>query len=154
LGIDAALRLVAKQIVTVQGDLDEDDDEPDELPNTGCNYDPADPRGWYKDEETKIVRRRAWLNMAHSAKEYAESFTSEHGHRAIAVADSAEIDDEIVRAVAEAVASWMRVLSDLQRKQASTLPQDGRSKVPADDCTSEPSDDFPEIPSGLDRRLS
>ena len=32
--------------------------------NTGCNYDPADPRGKEEVEGIKVIRRRAWLVMA------------------------------------------------------------------------------------------
>src|SRR5262245_31092874 len=66
-------------------------------PNTGCNYDPADPRGEDDAETERVIRRRAWLNMAESAREQAESFFG-GDHRAIAKADPAEIDEEIIDA--------------------------------------------------------
>jgi hypothetical protein len=112
--------------------------EAGERPNTGCNYDPADPRGWYKDEDTKIVRRRAWLNMASSAMEMADSFLAKGGHRAIAVADAEEIDRELIDAALDAANAWRKVANKLAaifNQQASTLPQDGRSGVAVDDPT-------------------
>jgi hypothetical protein len=47
----------------------------DELPNTGCNYDPADPRGEDEDEPERDRQRRSWLWMAKEARRYAEDFT-------------------------------------------------------------------------------
>jgi hypothetical protein len=110
--------------------IEYDDDEDEPAPNKGCNYDPADPRGFYKDEDTKVVRRRAWLVMAGEIKMMAESFLAEDGHRAIAIADPAEIDDEIIEAARGAALAWERVVGALEKKRASTLPQDGRSETP------------------------
>ena len=45
--------------------IEHDDDE--DFPNTGCNYDPADPRGFDEFDSEVTIRRRAWLVMAHHA---------------------------------------------------------------------------------------
>ena len=76
----------------------------------------------------------------------------ESDHRAIAVADADEIDEEILTAAWDAYQFWGRVHRLLQEKRASTLPQDGRSEVAVDD----PNDDFDigDIPACLDRRRS
>ena len=109
LGLTNALRLLAKpRVVTVQGDPD--DDEP---PNTGCNYDPADPRGEEEGDGVEVIRRRAWLNMGGESKRMAELFLREHGHRAIAAADPSEIDDEIMARAREAMRAWEEAVSAL-----------------------------------------
>ena len=122
----------------------------DEHPNTGCNYDPADPRGWYKDEDTKEFRRRAWLYMAHEAQRMADFFLAEGGHRAIAIADPEEIDREVTDAAWDAYQAWGRVHRLLCEKRASTLPQDGRNEVHVDDDPTP--GDIGDIPPELDRR--
>ena len=142
--------------------------------NSGCNYDPADPRGCYEDEDeednaagVKTIRRRAWLYMAHEAQRSADSFLSESGHRAITEADATEIDEEILTAVWDAHQAWCRVHRLLQEKRASTLPQDGRSEGAVDPPKSSAAlfakleaelekggDDIGDIPACLDRRRS
>ena len=104
--------------------------------NTGCNYDPADPRGKEEGEGIKVIRRRAWLVMAAKSQSMAESFTACSGHRAIVGADPSEIDDEILARAWDAVQAWAAAFAKLEEKRASTS-QDGRSEGAVDDCLSE-----------------
>jgi ParB-like chromosome segregation protein Spo0J len=122
-------------------------------PNTGCNYDPADPRAEDEGEPIADTRRRAWLNMASSAKEMAESFLSERDHRALAVADADEIDEEVSTSVWDAYQAWGRVHRLMAKKRRVTLPQDGRSEVAVDDPTP-PSALFATLETELKKRGS
>jgi hypothetical protein len=106
-------------------------EEDDESPNTGCNYDPDDPRGATEDEGIKVVRRRAWLFMARHTKQDAEWFLSEDGHRAIAIADPSEIDDEVIKAARDAKLAWERVEFALEEKRASVAQRAKRPRMTA-----------------------
>ena len=127
-------RKAAEPPVTVTANEDDDDDAA--AANTGCNYDPADPRGKEEGEGIKVTRRRAWLAMADDAQEQAGSFLAEDGHRAVVGADPSEIDDEILARAWDAVQAWAAAFAKLEEKRASTS-QDGRSEGAVDDCLSE-----------------
>ena len=102
-------------------------DEDEERPNTGCNYDPADPRGEEEGEAEEVTRRRAWLYMAEDTKRRAAWFMGDGpSHVSMDSADPSEIDDEIMKPVWAAVQAWAGVYADMERKRASTLPADGR----------------------------
>jgi hypothetical protein len=63
--------------------------------------------------------------------------------------DALVISDELINACQSAANAWQKV-NELRRKQASTLPQDGRSEVGVDD----PTTDLGDVPPFLDRRKS
>lgn len=127
-------RKAAEPPVTVTAN--EDADDAAAAANTGCNYDPADPRGKEEGEGIKVIRRRAWLVMAAESQSMAESFTACSGHSAIVGADPSEIDDEILARAWDAVQAWAAAFAKLEEKRASTS-QDGRSEGAVDDCLSE-----------------
>jgi hypothetical protein len=104
------------EIVTVQSaELDEDDDEADSEPATSETV-----------VEEAERRQRGFLACVSQGLHAAE----DAHHHVDWFIDNAPIDDEMLRVAAAATATWMGVLSKLQREQASTLPQDGRSEVP------------------------
>jgi len=125
LPINDAVALLAKP--KPEPELDKDG----EAPNIGCNYDPADPRGYYESDDVKTLRRRAWLYMARESKSSAESFLAEHGHRAIAIADPSEVDDEVIKAARDAKLAWERVKFALEEKRASVAQRAKRPRMTA-----------------------
>ena len=63
------------------------------------------------------------------------------------------ITDELIKACKSAASAWDKLATRLIKKQASTLPQDGRSDDAVDDPTPEnEGDDIGDIPAGFDRR--
>jgi hypothetical protein len=92
----------------------------------GCDFDPTLPID--DDEAMAACRRRSILWRAEQAKKHAEDQTGLNGMDS---ADPSEIDMEIINAALAAGVAWQTLAADLAEKQASTLPQDGRSERPA-----------------------